>query len=1078
MSSKRLGLTFLLLFCAAVLAAGLWVMLHGGGTVRAQSTPGSGQSPLRVDEAAIVLTKTVGTDPNVCASTDEITVDFDSVVTYCFAVTNTGTISLPLHSLIDDHLGNVLVGFPFMLTPGSSAFLTQTTTILENTTNSATWTAYSNPYAVDGAATYSYYDLSATGTPLFLQDDGEIGLTLPFEFTFFGQTSDQIVVGNNGGILFGIPDGQLTWNNQPLPYPIFGAPAILPFWDDIDSDTGNVYYQTFGAAPNRIFVVEWYDRPHWQNSPGHVTFEVLLYEGSNHILFQYADVNFDNPLYDRGASATIGLNFGPVVAQQYSYNQAVLNDGQAILYTPQAYNLVEASDTATVNVLAPRVLVEPGSLETLQPTNMQVVRELTISNTGLLPLDWSLSDGIPGGPGLPEPSFSPEQAAGVSKPAPQVTSAADCAQYENYAGAVPEGYAEFCLGISASSQPEGSLPAGPLAPTDTGFVFDNRNDHLASFVLNDFPGQTALAADTSVYLAMDFYNTSTLVGINDTTDMLGTFNQVTGVFSPIVACPPPGGASLWSGLTFHPLTLQGYASTPTALYTIVPGTCTVNLVGTFTTTLMIDIAMNAYGELYGHDIGTDTIYRIDPQTAALTPLGPTGYNANFAQGMDFDNDDNTLYIFLYIGGGANVYGTVDLETGAVTPLSVDTLQGVFEGAVRTNPPPCLPLDLPWLSISASSGTVQPGESTTVEVTFDSSGLPNDLYEGLLCIESNDQLEPLIITPVSMQVDNVAYLRLAHLSPFAEDPNTAVTVFLDGDEYQTGFEYGDTTGYVTVLEGNHLVEVYTPGSALPIISANINLSMEGYYTVFFSGDTTHQPLQLVTMEEDFSPPAAGNFRLTFAHYAPFESGDALVDLRRQNGDLMLNDLVFAGGMIGELPAGTYDLIITAPDGGSILIDPLPVTFQEGEIVTLAASGNGGFQPLGVFAMEGREPGAMLPLVEHGVQLTPASQAGSALIGQQASYELQISNTGNFSDTFSLAPAMNSWSASLNPNSVTLAAGGSAAVTVTVNVPSSAEAGETDDLTVRARSTIDPSTSAQVEITTTAEPHLLMLPLISR
>ncbi len=87
--------------------------------------------------------------------------------------------------------------------------------------------------------------------------------------------------------------------------------------------------------------------------------------------------------------------------------------------------------------------------------------------------------------------------------------------------------------------------------------------------------------------------------------------------------------------------------------------------------------------MYGHDIGTDSIYSINKSTGTASLIGATGYNANFAQGMDFDNQDGTLYIFLYIGSGANVFGTVNLSTGAVTPLATSSPQGEFEGAVKT-----------------------------------------------------------------------------------------------------------------------------------------------------------------------------------------------------------------------------------------------------------------------------------------------------------------------------------------------------------------------------------------------------------
>jgi hypothetical protein len=98
----------------------------------------------------IELTKTVGLNSYECAKESEIVVPPGTPVTYCFEITNTGTAELGLHDLVDDHLGVILDGLPFTLMPGASAFLTQTAVIEDNTTNTATWTAY-NPGPSDVA---------------------------------------------------------------------------------------------------------------------------------------------------------------------------------------------------------------------------------------------------------------------------------------------------------------------------------------------------------------------------------------------------------------------------------------------------------------------------------------------------------------------------------------------------------------------------------------------------------------------------------------------------------------------------------------------------------------------------------------------------------------------------------------------------------------------------------------------------------------------------------------------------------------------------------------------------------------
>ena len=75
---------------------------------------------------------------------------------------------------------------------------------------------------------------------------------------------------------------------------------------------GEVYSQTLESGPNRVFVVEWQGMMSLSNAnisispnpdfyPSGVTFEVLLYEGSNNIIFQYKDVDFGfSPIIDIG----------------------------------------------------------------------------------------------------------------------------------------------------------------------------------------------------------------------------------------------------------------------------------------------------------------------------------------------------------------------------------------------------------------------------------------------------------------------------------------------------------------------------------------------------------------------------------------------------------------------------------------------------------------------------------------------------------------------------------------------------------------------------------------------------------
>jgi hypothetical protein len=102
---------------------------------------------------SINLVKTVGTDPNVCANTNDITVDPGTKVYYCYTVTNTGPVALKDHTLVDNKLGTIFSGLAYNLAPGASlntvqAGLTVSTNISAETTNTAEWTgctAAANP---------------------------------------------------------------------------------------------------------------------------------------------------------------------------------------------------------------------------------------------------------------------------------------------------------------------------------------------------------------------------------------------------------------------------------------------------------------------------------------------------------------------------------------------------------------------------------------------------------------------------------------------------------------------------------------------------------------------------------------------------------------------------------------------------------------------------------------------------------------------------------------------------------------------------------------------------------------------
>jgi 5'-nucleotidase / UDP-sugar diphosphatase len=246
-------------------------------------------------------------------------------------------------------------------------------------------------------------------------------------------------------------------------------------------------------------------------------------------------------------------------------------------------------------------------------------------------------------------------------------------------------------------------------------------------------------------------------------------------------------------------------------------------------------------------------------------------------------------------------------------------------------------------------TVPAGGSATVTVTLelDMTVIPV-LYSTLEEYYGFVSFEPV-----------TSFLQVAHLAPFAED--ASVTITLNGEDALTEFNYGDSTEYIELPAGEYDVAVIPTGAEDPAIEAAVELMANTYYTVVAVGDGDNQALELILLEDDLTEPEDGKFHLRLGHLAPFAAGPATADIRLQDGSPVLLDVDF-GDVTGFIPldAGVYDLKITTPGGEVTLIDPLPVPFIEGTIISAFATGEGVNQDLGVFALPAGVEGFFLPL----------------------------------------------------------------------------------------------------------------------
>ncbi|MNJ82958.1 Fibronectin type III domain protein [compost metagenome] len=175
-----------------------------------------------------------------------------------------------------------------------------------NTYNQGTYMDWSTDCPAAG-----FIDIATTGADLGLTDDSEVGMALPFPILYQGTLVTDCTIGNNGGMALGTTTAQIGYGGNMT---TLAGNFIFPWGDDMDDETGNVYQQTIGTAPNRTFIVQWDNICNFSGSltAPTVTFQAQFDEATGKIWFVYDDVVFGAPNAgdDYAANADIGVS-GP-----------------------------------------------------------------------------------------------------------------------------------------------------------------------------------------------------------------------------------------------------------------------------------------------------------------------------------------------------------------------------------------------------------------------------------------------------------------------------------------------------------------------------------------------------------------------------------------------------------------------------------------------------------------------------------------------------------------------------------------------------------------------------------------------
>jgi hypothetical protein len=422
-----------------------------------------------------------------------------------------------------------------------------------------------------------------------------------------------------------------------------------------------------------------------------------------------------------------------------------------------------------IDVIVPEADISPAAFEFTMAPDMTVDDELLIGNVGTGPLTWTITQApaaVAGKGELPRAHFPSEP-----RTLPMQEERTD-------ASALADPGAP-----ARSSRPLHQRGIVPAVPAYSNAAFSRSDyvflDALVPGVLTTVvnPGPTTIFASAFIAGNVDQQFFIATGGGNLAHGAYGYIDTATGSVNQLGVLSGAAPASgTWTSAAWDPVGDTVYATifsdNQNQLHSIDLASGASTLVGVISggglpdAPIIIAIAISNSGLMYGIDIIGNAFLAIDKTDATPAVIGPTGINPNFAQDMDFDRSDNTLYWAGYQGGGNSHVYTVNLETGTATAVGpiqdgaelVNFSIAVLGGACS------LPEDIPWLSVSPEAGSTDPGTTDSVTISIDSAGLPEGIYSAVLCVFTNDPSASLVEVPVELTIDVTATPPVAQVTP--------------------------------------------------------------------------------------------------------------------------------------------------------------------------------------------------------------------------------------------------------------------------------------------------------------------------
>ena len=463
-----------------------------------------------------------------------------------------------------------------------------------------------------------------------------------------------------------------------------------------------------------------------------------------------------------------------ITATKEGYNQ----------YTAIGEAIMTASQTTTydIEMQAPVMTVNPSEIADSASFGNIITRTLTISNTGNGMLNWT---------GL---AISGEENK-ISIPASN----------GDFTHSTPT------IGLSSeinSNIPTETKPLKDLLGNSTGYAFDiHPNNVFFSFNTNHPSAQNVISAVSILPLGATFdaihddfmyiidYNDANLKKVDVAT---GNVTTIGAVGFPSDYVPTGLSCDKTTGIIYA--SCANSAGTESMIYTIDTVTGAGTLIGTTGIPILIDIAIDGNGQMYGFDIAGDNAYKINKATGASSVIGSIGFDADFSQGMAWDPATDQIYIASDDAQSVSALRIFDRTTGnsSIVGFFAGETDGLaFPGTGST-----------WLSIDPKIGTIAPGSSQEVTVTLDGNyPLPSkeSVRTGHVVINSEPHVGNVSV-PVSFTIEGDIFGTLSGTVNHGNTPEEGVTLTITNNEYSS-----HTYSVVTGSNGNYALSGVIGGS---------------------------------------------------------------------------------------------------------------------------------------------------------------------------------------------------------------------------------------------------------------------------